>query len=73
MRRFLCGLILAFTGSSLLFGAADQRLRAQLGYVSSPTELLPTDVSLGAQSAFGARLSCEYLFTQRAAGRPPGR
>lgn len=65
MRRFLCGLILAFTGSSLLFGASDQRLRAQLGYVSSPTELLPTDVSLGAQSAFGARLSYEYLFTQR--------
>jgi outer membrane protein W len=65
MRRFLCGLILAFGGSSLLLGADGQRLRAQLGYVSSPTELLPADVSLGAQSALGGRLSFEYLFTER--------
>lgn len=65
MRRFLCGLILAFGGCSLLLGADGQRLRAQLGYVSSPTELLPTDVSLGAQSALGGRLSFEYLFTER--------
>ena len=65
MRRFLCGLILAFGGSSLLLGADDQRLRAQLGYVSSPTELFPGDVSLGAQSALAERLAYEYLFTER--------
>jgi outer membrane protein W len=65
MRRFLCGLILAFGGSTLLLGAQGQRLRAQLGYVASPTELLPGDVSLGAQSALGGRLSYEVLFTER--------
>ena len=65
MRRFLCGLVLAFGGSSILLGADDQRLRAQLGYVSSPTELFPGDVSLGAQSALGGRLSYEYLLQER--------
>lgn len=65
MRRFLCGLMLAFGGSSLLLGADGHRLRAQLGYVSSPTELLPADVSLGAQGALGGRLSYEVLFTER--------
>jgi hypothetical protein len=65
MRRFLCGLILALGGAPLLLGADDQRLRAELGYVASPTELLPSGVSLGAQSALGGRLSYEYHFTER--------
>lgn len=66
MRRFHCWLFLTFGFSSLLLAGDDQRLRAQIGHVSSVSGLFNSQgVTLGADRALGARISFENLLTKK--------
>lgn len=66
MRRFLCWLFLTFGFSSLLLADNDQRLRFQVGLVSSVSELFNSQgVTLGAERALGVRVSFEKVFSER--------
>jgi outer membrane protein W len=52
-------------GSSLLLAAGEQRFRVEISHVSSGSELLNLGVELGAENAFGGRLSFEHLWSER--------
>lgn len=64
MRALLVGIMIGLSSSSILFASEAQRLRLQIGHVSSPLELTGT-VGLGADNALGARIAYERLFTER--------